>query len=39
MSDTLTYKALNVEDKMKLLAWLYPDVHAKLIERGDDNDD
>lgn len=39
MSDTLTYKILEVEDKMKLLAWLYPDIHAKLLERDDDNDD
>lgn len=39
MSETLTYKVLDVEDKMKLLAWLYPDVHAKLIEREEDNDD
>lgn len=30
-------RALEMDDKMKLIQWLYPDVYASLT-KGDDND-
>jgi hypothetical protein len=29
-------RILSVDDKMRLLQWLYPDVYAKLQEREED---
>jgi hypothetical protein len=31
-SDTIEQRILSVDDKMRLLEWLYPDVYAKLKE-------
>ena len=36
MSDTIEQRILSVDDKMRLLEWLYPDVYAKLLEAEGD---